>query len=78
MFAISVAEILCRKDNAELLTLTIRDKLTEGIRDKLTEGLHELSETPLRFYITEDGLIDCKCGVSPCRLARRPREARLQ
>ena len=39
-FEISVAEILCRKDNAEILTLTIRDELTKGLKTIATNNLN--------------------------------------
>ena len=38
-FEISVAEVLCPKDNAEILELTIKDDLTEGLR---TMAEHDL------------------------------------
>lgn len=32
LFEISVAEIRCRKDNAEILSSTIKDELTNGLK----------------------------------------------
>ena len=52
-FEISVAEVICRKDNAEILSMTIKDELTKGLRT--------IAENKLTFY-RENGLLACKFG----------------
>lgn len=54
-FEISVAEILCRKDNAELLSLTIKKKLTEGLKT--------IAEDQLQIFTNDKGETDC-CFVN--------------
>ena len=39
-FEMTVAEILCRKDNAELLSLTIKDLLTQGLQTMAKDNLY--------------------------------------
>lgn len=55
-FKVSVAEILCRKDNAEILSLT-----------RLTAGLRELATTALVVSIDNNnrGKVLCRCGLQP-------------
>ena len=43
-FEISVAEILCRKDNAKILS--------ESIKDELTKGLEQLATSEINFYLS--------------------------
>ena len=50
-FEISVAEILCRKDNAKILS--------ESIKDELTKGLEQLATSEINFYLSSEGEIDC-------------------
>ena len=44
-FEISVAEIICRKDNADILSKTIKDELTKG--------LDTLASNKLHFFLNE-------------------------
>jgi len=55
-FEISVAEIICRKDNAEILELTIKDELTKGLDTLATEPLH--------FFLDATNKIQCSVGTN--------------
>ena len=51
-FEISVAEVICRKDNSVVLAKTIKKKLTEGLK---TVALDDL-----RIFEDDEGLVDCE------------------
>ena len=53
-FEISVPEIQCRKDNAEILSLTIKDDLTKGFRT--------IAEAKLNVYLDEKNKVVCSFG----------------
>ena len=53
-FEISVAEIICRKDNADILSKTIKDELTKG--------LDTLASNKLHFFLNDEGKIDVSLG----------------
>ena len=53
-FEISVAEILCRKDNAEILTLTIKDDLTKGLKT--------IAEEHLNITVDDQNKVVCSFG----------------
>ena len=55
-FEISVAEIICRKDNAEILEKTIKDELTKGLDTLATEPLH--------FFRDATNKIQCSVGTN--------------
>ena len=50
-FEISVAEIICRKDNADILSKTIRGHLTDGLRT--------LAQNKIAMKLDDQGLIVC-------------------
>ena len=53
-FEMCVAEILCRKDNAEILSRTIKGELTKG--------LERLSTEPLNIFVDDQGVLQCNLG----------------
>ena len=53
-FEISVAEILCRKDNAEILTLTIKNDLTKGLKT--------IAEEHLNITVDDQNKVVCSFG----------------
>ena len=56
-FEISVAEIICRKDTAKILEMTIKSELTVG--------LETLSKRKLHVFINREGIVDCTLGDVP-------------
>ena len=53
-FEISVNEILCKKDNADILRKTMKDGLTKG--------LQTIAENQLNLSIESKGLVHCSFG----------------
>ena len=54
-FEVLVAEIICRKDNADVLALTIKDELTCGLHSLATKQLNA-------FVSSDDGRVDIALG----------------
>jgi hypothetical protein len=68
-FEISVAEVLCKKDTAEILSKTIRARLTEGLR--------RIQEEKLKFRVEtqdEGPSISCSYAATPAASAERNAE----
>ena len=60
-FEISVAEIICKKDNAEILTKTIRTNLTEGLKTlserDIVLGMNQSNKIVCSFQQTNESII---------------------
>ena len=56
-FEITVAEIICKEDCTDLLSRTIKDKLTEG--------LQTIAENELHIYIDKNDEIQCTYDAMP-------------